>query len=102
MYPLGAGCRSGHENNWVAALIRWLLPLIPAPPVELETVLAMDHETTGKGNFGLPFVMGDEPVRRHETGTVVLICRDSQGKYTRFWQGEAKERRNLASLAPDM
>jgi hypothetical protein len=77
MYPLGAGCRSGHENNWVAALIRWLLPLIPAPPVELETVLAMDHETTGRGNFGLPFAMGDAP---DEAATVVLICRDLQGK----------------------
>jgi FSR family fosmidomycin resistance protein-like MFS transporter len=51
---------------WVAAgfgilaavLIRWLMPFVPAPPVELETVMTPDHEAAGKGGFGLLFAIG--------------------------------------------
>jgi MFS family permease len=42
----------------VAVLIRWLMPLVPAPPVSLETLTALDHEAGGKGGFGLLFAIG--------------------------------------------
>jgi MFS transporter, FSR family, fosmidomycin resistance protein len=42
----------------VAVLIRWLMPLVPAPPVTLETVTAPDKEATGKGGFGLLLAIG--------------------------------------------
>ena len=42
----------------VAVLIRWLMPLVPAPPVTVETVTAPDHEAAGKGGFGLLFAIG--------------------------------------------
>ena len=42
----------------VAVLIRWLMPLVPAPPVTLETATAPDHEAAGKGGFGLLFAIG--------------------------------------------
>ena len=42
----------------VAVLIRWLMPLVPAPPIKLETVTALDHEAAGKGGFGLLFAIG--------------------------------------------
>jgi Major Facilitator Superfamily len=42
----------------VAVLIRWLMPLVPAPPAALETEIAPDHEAAGKGGFGLLFAIG--------------------------------------------
>ena len=42
----------------VALLIRWLMPLVPSPPVAFETAAAPDHETAGKGGFGLLFAIG--------------------------------------------
>ena len=42
----------------VAVLIRWLMPLVPAPPPSLETVIARNHEDLGKEGFGLLFVIG--------------------------------------------
>jgi FSR family fosmidomycin resistance protein-like MFS transporter len=42
----------------VAVLIRWLMPLVPAPQVTVESVIAPDHETAGKGGFGLLLVIG--------------------------------------------
>ncbi len=42
----------------VAALILWLMPLIPGPPASEENVTAPDHETPGKGGFGLLFAIG--------------------------------------------
>jgi MFS transporter, FSR family, fosmidomycin resistance protein len=35
----------------VAVLIRWLMPLVPAPPTELETIAGPDREAPGKGGF---------------------------------------------------
>jgi MFS family permease len=46
------------NGQLVAVLIRWLMPLVPAPPVTLETVTAPDHEAAGKGGFGLLFAIG--------------------------------------------
>src|SRR6202044_1127526 len=42
----------------VAVLIRWLMPLVPAPPVMLETVTAPEHKVAGKGGFGLLLAIG--------------------------------------------
>jgi MFS transporter, FSR family, fosmidomycin resistance protein len=42
----------------VAVLILWLMPLVPAPPTTLDTVMAPDHEAAGKGGFGLLFAIG--------------------------------------------
>jgi MFS transporter, FSR family, fosmidomycin resistance protein len=42
----------------VAVLIRCLMPLVPAPPVALETVAAPDQGAAGKGGFGLLFAIG--------------------------------------------
>jgi len=42
----------------VAVLIRWLMPLVSAPPVALETVTVTDREDAGKGGFGLLFTIG--------------------------------------------
>jgi MFS transporter, FSR family, fosmidomycin resistance protein len=42
----------------VAVLIRWLMPLVPSPPITLETVAAPADETAGKGGFGLLFTIG--------------------------------------------
>jgi MFS transporter, FSR family, fosmidomycin resistance protein len=42
----------------VAVLIRWLMPLVPGPPVSVETVTVPDHEAAGKGGFGLLFAIG--------------------------------------------
>jgi MFS transporter, FSR family, fosmidomycin resistance protein len=42
----------------VAVLIRWLMPLVPAPAVALETVTVTDREDAGKGGFGLLFTIG--------------------------------------------
>jgi len=42
----------------VAVLIRWLMPLVPTPPVALATVTAPDDEVAGKGGFGLLFAIG--------------------------------------------
>jgi FSR family fosmidomycin resistance protein-like MFS transporter len=42
----------------VAVLIRWLMPLVPAPPVALEAVTSPDNEVAGKGGFGLLFAIG--------------------------------------------
>ena len=42
----------------VAVLIRWLMPLVPAPAVVHETVIAPGHEAAGKGGFGLLFAIG--------------------------------------------
>ena len=42
----------------VAVLIRWLMPLVPAPPTELESIAAPDREAPGKGGFTLLFVIG--------------------------------------------
>ena len=42
----------------VAVLIRWLMPLVPAPPVSVETLTALDHDAEGKGGFGLLFAIG--------------------------------------------
>jgi MFS transporter, FSR family, fosmidomycin resistance protein len=42
----------------VATLIRWLVPLVPAPQVRIETVTAPDHDATGKGGFGLLLGIG--------------------------------------------
>lgn len=39
-------------------LVRWLMPLVPAPPATLATVAESDHESTGKGGFGLLFAIG--------------------------------------------
>jgi MFS family permease len=42
----------------VAVLIRWLMPPVPAPPTELESISARDRATPGKGGFALLFVIG--------------------------------------------
>lgn len=42
----------------IAVLIRWLMPLVPVPPVMVETVTAPDREATGKGGFGLLLAIG--------------------------------------------
>ena len=42
----------------VAVLIRWLMPLVPAPPVALATVSAPDDEAADQGGFGLLFAIG--------------------------------------------
>jgi MFS family permease len=42
----------------VAVLIRWLIPLVPAPPVTLETATAPKAEAAGKGGFGLLLAIG--------------------------------------------
>ena len=42
----------------VAVLIRWLMPLVPVPPVTLEVVTAANHEAAGKGGFGLLLAIG--------------------------------------------
>ncbi|MGB6743223.1 MAG: MFS transporter [Terracidiphilus sp.] len=49
---------AGGLGTLVAVLIRWLMPLVPAPPVTVEAVTAPDHETAGKGGFGLLFTIG--------------------------------------------
>lgn len=40
----------------IAALIRWLMPLVPTYPAEPETVTASHHEAADKGGFRLLFV----------------------------------------------
>lgn len=42
----------------VAVLIRWLMPPVPAPPTEQESIAASDREIPGKGGFALLFVIG--------------------------------------------
>jgi MFS transporter, FSR family, fosmidomycin resistance protein len=42
----------------VAVLICWLMPLVPAPPVALETATSGGNEAAGKGGFGLLFAIG--------------------------------------------
>jgi FSR family fosmidomycin resistance protein-like MFS transporter len=42
----------------VAVLMRWLMPIVPAPPITLEAATAPGHEVTGKGGFGLLFSIG--------------------------------------------
>jgi FSR family fosmidomycin resistance protein-like MFS transporter len=42
----------------IAVMIRWLMPLVPAAPVMVETVTAPDHEATDKGGFGLRLAIG--------------------------------------------
>jgi MFS transporter, FSR family, fosmidomycin resistance protein len=42
----------------VAVLIRWLMPLVPGPPVSVETVTTPDHEAADKSGFGLLFAIG--------------------------------------------
>lgn len=42
----------------VAVLIRWLMPRVPAPATEPETIAAPDGKTPGKGGFALLFVIG--------------------------------------------
>jgi len=42
----------------VAALIRWLMPPVPAPPTELANLSTPDRKTPGKGGFALLFVIG--------------------------------------------
>jgi MFS transporter, FSR family, fosmidomycin resistance protein len=42
----------------IAVLIRWLMPLVPAPPVRVETGTAPDHEAAGRGGFGLLLAIG--------------------------------------------
>jgi MFS family permease len=42
----------------VAVLVRWLMPLVPAPPPAIETVTKSGNESTGKGGFGLLFAIG--------------------------------------------
>jgi MFS family permease len=41
-----------------AALIRLLMPLIPAPPSEVEAIGASDRRISGKGGFALLFFIG--------------------------------------------
>ena len=45
-------------GTFVALLIRWRMPLVPAPPVVLETITSPDPETAGKGGFRLLFTIG--------------------------------------------
>lgn len=42
----------------VAMLIRWRMPLVPAPPAALETIAVADHPAAGKGGFALLFAIG--------------------------------------------
>jgi MFS transporter, FSR family, fosmidomycin resistance protein len=42
----------------VAMVIRWLMPLVPAPLVKLDAVPAPDHKANGKGGFGLLLSIG--------------------------------------------
>ena len=43
----------------IALLIRWLMPLVPAPPVSVATETAAENEDAGgKGGFGLLLVIG--------------------------------------------
>jgi MFS transporter, FSR family, fosmidomycin resistance protein len=42
----------------VAVLVRWLMPLVAAPSVVPENVIAGHEEAAGKGGFGLLFVIG--------------------------------------------
>ena len=42
----------------VAVLVRWLMPIVPAPPAALATVTESEDESTGKGGFGLLFAIG--------------------------------------------
>lgn len=42
----------------VAVLVRWLMPLVPAPPIALATATETDHESTDKGGFELLFAIG--------------------------------------------
>jgi MFS transporter, FSR family, fosmidomycin resistance protein len=42
----------------VAVLIRWLMPVVPAPPTDLETVAATDQQTSRRGGFALLFFIG--------------------------------------------
>jgi len=42
----------------VAVLIRWLMPLVSAPPVTLDTVAPPDHEAGAKGGFWLLLAVG--------------------------------------------
>jgi FSR family fosmidomycin resistance protein-like MFS transporter len=43
---------------FVAVLIRWLMPPVPAPQTKLETIAAPGRETPRKGGFALLFVIG--------------------------------------------
>jgi FSR family fosmidomycin resistance protein-like MFS transporter len=42
----------------VAASILWLMPHVPAPPIELETIAAPNREAQESGGFTLLFVIG--------------------------------------------
>ena len=42
----------------VAVLIRSLMPPVPAPPIELETIGVPEEEISGKGGFALLFLIG--------------------------------------------
>lgn len=42
----------------VAVLIRWLMPLVAAPPVAVETAPAPSGEAAGRGGFGLLLAIG--------------------------------------------
>jgi MFS family permease len=43
---------------FVAVLVRWLMPLVPAPPAALQTVTAPVDEAAGKSGFELLFAIG--------------------------------------------
>ena len=42
----------------VAMLVRWLMPLVPAPPIALGTKTTTDYESAAKAGFGLLFAIG--------------------------------------------
>jgi MFS transporter, FSR family, fosmidomycin resistance protein len=42
----------------IAVLIRWLMPLVPVPPVMVETATAPDQDAAGRGGFGLLLAIG--------------------------------------------